>query len=207
MNLLWVLSRATGLVSLVLLTLMVVLGVAVARKPGPRPGGRLGARQLVLVGLHRNTALLAVLVLATHIGTVVADSYVDIRWDDAIVPFVGTYRSFWLGLGTLSLDIALALVATSLLRHRLPARLWRGLHLLAYLAWPVALVHAVGIGTDMRAAPGLLLATACATAGGLAVLWRLSRRPAPPVVDRAPHTLSALRADRAHRRRLVTSGR
>ena len=193
--------------SLVLLTLMVVLGVAVARRGRPRRGGRLGARQLVLVGLHRNTALLALLVLATHIGTVVADSYVNIRWYDAVVPFVGTYRSFWLGLGTLSLDIAVLLVVTSLVRHRLPLRLWRGVHLLAYLAWPVALVHSVGIGTDMRSAPGLLLAGVCALVGTGAVLWRMSAGTALPVTERAPDTLTALRAEHARRRQLVTPGR
>ena len=117
MNVLWVLSRAPGLVSLVLLTLMVVLGVAVTRRGRPRRGGRLGARQLVLVGLHRNTALLALLVLATHIGTVVADSYVDIRWYDAVVPFLGTYKSFWLGLGTLSVGIAQRRVVSRQLRQ------------------------------------------------------------------------------------------
>jgi methionine sulfoxide reductase heme-binding subunit len=206
-NVLWVLSRATGLVSLVRLTLMVVLGVAVTRRGRPRRGGRLGARQLVLVGLHRNTALLALLVLATHIGTVVADSYVNIRWYDTVVPFVGTYKSFWLGLGTLSLDIGLLLVVTSLVRHRLPRRLWRGVHLLAYLAWPVALVHSVGIGTDMRSAPGLLLAGICALVGTGAVLWRMSARPALPVTERAPDTLTTLRAERARGRQLVTPGR
>jgi predicted ferric reductase len=205
-NLLWILSRATGLVSLVLLTLMVVLGVAVARRGRPRRGGRLGARQLVLVGLHRNTALLALLVLATHIGTVVADSYVDIRWYDAMVPFVGTYRSFWLGLGTLSLDIAVLLVVTSLVRHRLPLRLWRGVHLLAYLAWPVALVHSVGIGTDMRSAPGLLLAGVCALVGTGAVLWRMGAGTPLPVTERAPDTLTTLRAEHARRRQLATPG-
>jgi predicted ferric reductase len=88
----------------------------------------------------------------------------------------------------------------------LPLRLWRGIHLLAYLAWPVALVHSVGIGTDMRSAPGLLLASGCALVGTGAVLWRLSAGQALPVTERAPETLTTLRAERA-RQRLATPGR
>ncbi len=37
-----------------------------------------------------------------------------------------------------------ALVVTSLVRTRLPWRLWRGLHVAAYALWPVALVHGLG---------------------------------------------------------------
>ncbi|MCG2800274.1 MAG: ferric reductase-like transmembrane domain-containing protein, partial [Cellulomonas sp.] len=142
MNLLWVISRATGIVSLVLLTVVVVLGIAVRRQAGSRRTPR-----FVVAGLHRNATLLAVLLVVVHVVTVVADSYVTVSWLDTVVPFLGSYQPFWLGLGTVSLDLMVLLTVTSLLRHRIPARLWRGIHWLAYLFWPVAMVHAVGIGT------------------------------------------------------------
>ena len=126
MNVLWVLSRATGLVSLALLTAVVVLGVLVRRRSTAGTGQR-----FVLVGLHRNASLLAVLLLVVHVATVVLDSYVSVRWYDALVPFLGGYHPFWLGLGTLSVDLVGLLVVTSLLRHRLPPRLWRAVHLSA----------------------------------------------------------------------------
>ena len=65
----------------------------------------------------------------------------------------------------------------------------------------------VGIGTDMRSAPGLLLAGICALVGAGALLWRMSARPALPVTDRAPDALTALRAERARHRQLVIPGR
>lgn len=194
MTALWVLSRATGLVSLVLLTGVVVLGMAVRRQEGV---GRLP--RFVVVGLHRNIALLAVLLLVIHIVTVVIDPFVSIGWLSVVVPFVGSYRPFLLGLGALAVDLVLALVGTSLVRHRMSPKLWRAVHLMAYLAWPVALVHGVGIGTDMRGMLGLSIAAACAVAGVGAALWRLSVPKDVPTHERASQALAELRRDRGRR--------
>ncbi|HSR22377.1 MAG TPA: ferric reductase-like transmembrane domain-containing protein, partial [Candidatus Eisenbacteria bacterium] len=145
MTALWYLSRATGVVSLVLLTLVVLLGVTVNRQ------GRLpGLPRFAVAGLHRNAALLAVSLLVVHVGTAVYDPYVTIRWVDALVPFVSSYRPFWLGLGAFAVDLLLAVILTSLLRLSIPRRAWRATHWLAYAAWPVALVHGLGTGPDLR---------------------------------------------------------
>ena len=168
MSALWFATRAFGLVSLVLLSTVVVLGLLVA---GRRPS-------YVLVGLHRSLSLLSVGLIALHVVTSAADSYVAIRWVDVVVPFVSSYRTFWLGLGALAADLLLALIVTSLLRPRLGPRAWRAVHWLAYASWPVAVVHAVGIGTDGRLV--LALTTACAAAVVAAAAGRTgSVRPVP----------------------------
>ncbi|MBU4337357.1 MAG: ferric reductase-like transmembrane domain-containing protein [Actinobacteria bacterium] len=203
MNLLWVISRATGIVSLVLLTLVVVLGIAVHRQAGSRRTPR-----FVVAGLHRNATLLAVLLVVVHVVTVVADSYVTVSWLDTVVPFLGSYQTFWLGLGTVSLDLMVLLTVTSLLRHRIPARLWRGIHWLAYLFWPVAMVHAVGIGTDMTTAPGLAVIAACGLAVLAAGLWRMSAARAGAPQTRAETLLRTLREERHQDSRIrATAGR
>ncbi len=114
MSPLWIASRATGLVSLVLLTLVLVLGISVRRMAGSSRTPR-----FVWVGLHRNATLLATVLVGLHVLTVVTDSYVDVRWTDVVLPFVGHYRPFWLGLGTVSLDLMAVLTVTSLLRDRI----------------------------------------------------------------------------------------
>lgn len=68
----------------------------------------------------------------------------------------------------------LALVITSLLRRRIGHRTWRAIHWSAYAAWPVALVHALGSGTDAGTAWFLALAGVCAVAVAGALSWRLS---------------------------------
>jgi methionine sulfoxide reductase heme-binding subunit len=166
---LWYLARGSGLVSLVLLTVVVALGI------GTRSGRpAFGLPRFAVNLLHRNAALLAVVMLAGHVVSLLFDPYAQLRLVDILLPFVGNYRPLWQGLGTLAFDLILALVATSLLRHRLGVRSWRAVHWLAYLAWPIALLHGLGTGTDggtgwLRTVAGLCAAVVVAAAG-----WRLS---------------------------------
>jgi sulfoxide reductase heme-binding subunit YedZ len=144
---LWYLNRGTGFVILGLFTLAVVLGVLAT---GGRAGR--GLPRFVTQSLHRNLALLSVVMLGVHVTTAVVDSYVDIRWWQALVPYAGsTYEPVWLGLGTLALDLFVVVAVTSAVRTRLPHRSWRAVHLLAYAGWVAAVVHGLGIGTDVRA--------------------------------------------------------
>jgi sulfoxide reductase heme-binding subunit YedZ len=163
---LWFLSRGTGVVVLVLLTVVVVLGVLSRRGTGP------GRHTFVLTAIHRNASLLAVVLLVVHVVTAVLDPYAPIRVMDAVVPFTSAYRPIWLGLGALASDLLVALIATSLLRVRLGLRSWRAIHWSAYLAWPVALVHGVGTGSDTRRIWNLLVVGACLAAVVVATLMR-----------------------------------
>jgi sulfoxide reductase heme-binding subunit YedZ len=169
---LWYLSRATGLVSFVLLSLVVVLGVTIARR------GRVpGLPRFAGVGLHRNAALFAVVLLVIHIVTAVLDPYVAIGWLAIVVPFTSHYEPLWLGLGALAIDLIAAVVVTSLLRFRLGMRLWRAVHWLAYAAWPVAAIHGIGAAADLQS--GVLLDVVLATIAGVVVAigWRCGLAP------------------------------
>jgi hypothetical protein len=168
---LWYLSRGTGAVTLVLLTATVVLGIAGTLRW--RPGVALP--RFLVDGLHRNLALLVVVLLAAHVLTGVLDPFAHLHALDAVVPLASTYRPLWLGLGALALDLLIALVVTSLVRARLGLRAWRAVHWVAYACWPVALLHGIGTGTD-ASAPWLQLLTAlCVAAVAAAVAARLVR--------------------------------
>jgi predicted ferric reductase len=164
----WYVTRATGLVLLVVLTVTTVLGVVSTVRPA---GGKLP--RFASTDLHRRLSLLGVALLLAHVLAAVLDSYVVITWLDAVVPFVGTYRPLWLGLGTLASDVLVVVVLSSLLRRRTSPRLWRSLHLTAYLAWPLMVVHGLGTGSDTRAAPTLVVTGACVAAVVAALVWRL----------------------------------
>ena len=108
---LWYATRAAGLVTLLLLTASVLLGVLTA--------GRFSSERwprFLTTGLHRNISLLVLVFLALHVGTTVLDSYVSIPVTAVFVPFLSSYKTFWLGLGTIALDLLLALVVTSVVR-------------------------------------------------------------------------------------------
>jgi sulfoxide reductase heme-binding subunit YedZ len=166
---LWYLTRGTGIVSLILLTASMVLGILEVRR-WARPGWP----RLLTAGLHRNVSLLSVAFVGAHIVTAVLDRYAPLRWVDSVVPFLSGYRPIWLGLGTLSLDLMAAVVVTSLLRARVRYRAWRAVHWLSYASWPVALVHSVGTGSDIRQPWMLALLAGCLVAVLGAALWRLA---------------------------------
>ena len=111
---------------------------------------------------------------------------------DAFLPFLSAYRPVWLGLGAVAFDLLLALIVTSLLRVRIGLRIWRVVHWLAYAAWPVALVHALGTGSDARTGWLGVLAVACTGAVALSVLWRAWVARSGSVPLRAGVALAAL---------------
>ena len=167
---LWYASRATGIICLVLLTAVLVLGILVNRQ------GRLpGLPRFAVTSLHRNLSLLAVAFVAVHVLTAVLDTYVSIPLASAVVPFDSGYERLWLGLGAISFDLMLAMIITSLIRGRLNRILWRAIHLLAYLCWPVAFAHSIGSSKDLQHGWLLYLAVGCALVVVAATGWRLAQ--------------------------------
>jgi methionine sulfoxide reductase heme-binding subunit len=165
---LWYATRATGLVTLLLLTASVLLGILTA--------GRFSSERwprFLSQGLHRNLSLLVLVFLVLHVGTTLIDTYVSIPVTAAFIPFISSYHTIWLGLGAVASDLLLALLATSLLRKRIGHRSWRLVHWLAYACWPVAVAHGLGIGTDRNATWVFVLTMACALAVLAVATWRL----------------------------------
>jgi hypothetical protein len=163
----WYLTRGTGTVALVLLTLSVALGVANVRRIRTERMPR-----FVLDAVHRNTSLLAMVFLAIHILTALLDGYAPIRILDVFIPFVSSYRPLWLGFGAVALDLMLAIVITSLMRQRFGYRAWRITHWAAYASWPVALLHGIGTGSDTKAGWMLVIIGGCVIVMIVAVVAR-----------------------------------
>ncbi len=165
---LWYLMRGTGIVVVALLTAATALGVLSTVRPASAWWPRFATQRL-----HRNVSLIAVTLLVVHVLTAVFHSYVSIGWLDVVVPFSGSYRPFWVGLGALAVDALLIVTVTSLLRHRMGHRSWRGTHLLAYLAWVFGVAHGLGIGTDARSPWAFDMTVLCIAVVCLAAATRL----------------------------------
>jgi sulfoxide reductase heme-binding subunit YedZ len=165
----WYASRATGIVALLLLTAVLVLGILVNRQ------GRLpGLPRFAVTSLHRNLSLLSVAFIVIHVITAVLDTFVSIPIAAGVIPFASGYERLWLGLGAISFDLMLAMIITSLVRGRINRILWRAIHLLAYLSWPIAFAHSIGASKDLQQGWLLGLSVACAVGVGAAVAWRLA---------------------------------
>jgi sulfoxide reductase heme-binding subunit YedZ len=173
---LWFATRAAGVVSLLLFTAVVVMGqlarLRVASVSWPR---------FLSVDLHRNLALLSLVFLVIHIVTAVVDPFTNLGLAPVVLPFGSSYRRFWLGLGTVAFELTVAVIATSLLRARVGVRVWRAVHWLSYAAWPIAVVHGLGTGTDSFS-PWLLGVTLLCVGAVLAsTVWRLRAAPLDPL--------------------------
>ena len=164
----WALGRGTGITALAFLTLSVALGIA-TRSGRPM----LWLPRFAVADVHRFVALFGTVLVALHMATLFADPYAQLRLVDFVVPFLGAYKPLWLGLGTLAFDVLAAVIVTSLLRHRLGLRVFRVVHWATYALWPLALVHALGNGTDHAEGWFLLLAALCALTVAAALGWRL----------------------------------
>ena len=164
----WYLTRSTSAVALLLLSIALALGVVdVRRWSTPR------WPRFVVDSLHRNVSLLALAFLVAHILTSVLDSFAPIGLLEAFLPFVGSYRPFWLGLGAVSFDLILAVIVTSILRQRMGYGTWRAIHWLTYASWPIALLHGLGTGSDVKGTWLLVLSALCAAFVAAAVLVRV----------------------------------
>jgi sulfoxide reductase heme-binding subunit YedZ len=165
----WYLTRSTGGVALLLLTIAIALGVVdVRRWSTPR------WPRFVVDSLHRNVSLLAMVFLVLHILTSVLDSFAPIALLDAFVPFAGSYRPLWLGLGAVSFDLLIAVTLTSMLRQRVGYTTWRAIHWMTYASWPIALLHSLGTGSDGASTWLLALSTFCVAVVLAAVLVRVA---------------------------------
>ena len=176
---LWYLTRGSGLVTLLMLSATVVVGLSTARRAESERWPRFAVGEL-----HRRLALTSVVFLALHVLTAVTDPFAPIGWLSAVVPFVSAYRPIWLGFGTLSVDLFVAILATSLVRRHLSERLWRAVHWLAYLSWPVAVFHTLGTGSDVREGWFLALVALCIFAVVVALVARLGHGFATNVAAR-----------------------
>jgi sulfoxide reductase heme-binding subunit YedZ len=164
----WYLMRGSGVVTLILLSTVVVLGIATS---GHAKLGRLP--RFATPALHRSISLLSVVFLAIHIVTAIVDPYAAVRVLQIVLPLPTGPYPLWLALGALSLDVLGAVMVTSLLRQHLTLRVWKSVHWLAYASWPLAFAHSLGIGTDSGSVWFLGVAVSCAGAVGGATAWRL----------------------------------
>lgn len=153
---LWYSTRSAGIVTLVLLTASMVLGILNASRFSSSRWPR-----FLVQGLHRNFSLLALAFLVVHVGTTVIDTYTTIGLQDAIIPFLSPYKRLWLGLGSIASDLMIAVALTSVGRQRLGHKSWRLVHWAAYLSWPIGMVHALGIGTDNHSTWVMIVSFLC----------------------------------------------
>ena len=142
----WLASRASGLVALILVTVSVGLGLAMAGRVMRRPG-----LSRKLLAIHEQTALAGLIAIAVHGITLLGDPWLNPGVAGVTVPFAMGFRTLFTGLGVVAAYMAALLGLSFYARKRIGARLWRKAHRATVLVYLLGLVHALGAGSDASA--------------------------------------------------------
>lgn len=190
----WLASRASGLVALILVTVSVAIGLAMAGKVMRRPGL---SRKLLAV--HEQTALAGLVAIAVHGITLLGDPWLNPGVAGVAVPFTMSFRPLFTGFGILGGYLAALLGLSYYVRRRVGPKLWRKAHRATVVVYLLGLVHAIGAGTDAGAAwfRWWVIATT-PVIGGLFVYRVLSERARKQARAAAPRR-RALPAERGRR--------
>jgi hypothetical protein len=154
-------------------------------------------RRIIAQAVHRAVSFGAVGFLVIHIVTeIIAGRSHPV---DAVVPFLGERRTLYLAMGTIASDLFLLVLVTGIMRGRFatvrPTWMWRALHAIAYLAWPLGILH--GLLDGRTAKPYVDWSYgACVALVGLALITRLAvaarvQETASSPVPAAPPWLTA----------------
>jgi predicted ferric reductase len=169
---LWYTTRATGIVTLVLFTLVVTLGTLVSNRIGGTMVGRFELNEL-----HRSISIVAMIFLLIHVLTTIVDSYVSTGIISVIVPMTSQFKRVGVALGAVGFDLIVAVWISSLMKSRIENRSWRFIHWFSWLAFTASIVHAYVTGTDTKDGAGLVLVIVCSLTVVGAALWRYTARP------------------------------
>ena len=140
-HLFWITSRAAGGAALLLASASVAVGLMMSSK-------RQSANKRDLRAIHEALSLTTLAMVALHGALAARRLLSEPRPGGIAIPFVGSYRPLWTGLGIVAGYGLAALGLTYYLRDRIGAARWRRLHRLTALFWLVAIVHTIGAGTD-----------------------------------------------------------
>src|SRR5579859_6609018 len=127
----------SGVFALVALTAAVAAGLVATDRLVMTPAGRVTCQ-----AVHRALSLAAAGFLASHVLLEILAR--RSRAVDAVVPFLASGRTFYLGLGTVAGDLIVLIALTGVMRGKFVShwtRAWRGVHVTAYLCWPLAILH------------------------------------------------------------------
>ncbi len=142
----WFISRSSGVVAYVLITLSVVWGLV-------QSGSLLSARALpgLPFGLHSFLSWLGLGVAALHGLILLGDRYINFDLAQLVAPFISTYRPIPTGLGIVSFYLMLLLTVSFYARPHLSQKNFRLLHYASFGAFALVTLHGIFGGTDSAA--------------------------------------------------------
>lgn len=142
----WYLSRGLAFVALGLLWLSMVLGLLITDKMARLwPGGP------AAFAIHEYVSLLGLAFALFHAVILVGDRFINYRLAQILVPFASVnYHPVWVGVGQVGMYVWAIVCITFYLRRWMGPKVWRYVHYASFFSFSVALMHALGAGTDSK---------------------------------------------------------
>ena len=139
----WFISRSSGVLAYLLLTGGVLWGLV-------QSGGILRPTlpPALALGLHSFLNWGALVMSALHGLILLGDNFIKMSLGDIVIPFVGPYKPFLVGLGVLGFYLMLLLSSSFYARKWLGQKTFRALHYGSYPVFLLVTWHGLGAGTD-----------------------------------------------------------
>ena len=182
----WYAARAGGMVAYILLTAVVLVGLALSGKERID-----GWPRFAIEDVHRFLGALTGLFLSVHVVALAVDAEAKLPVGSLIVPFVSSYRPLWTGIGIVAAELLLALAVANRYKTRIAYRTWRRLHYLNFTVWVAATAHGIFAGTDTGSRPFAVVYGA-AIASVVALTARRVLRTAAPIRARSDSDMAGV---------------
>jgi len=185
----WILLRAAGIGSYVMLFLAVAWGLVATTSLVTKRISKQSANLF-----HAFVASTGLALLGVHVALLFVDEFVPFSMAGLFVPMSSGYRPLAITAGIVSMYGIVTIVVTSWLRKKLGTAWWRRVHLLAVPMFSLSLAHGVFSGTDTKR-PWMF--TLYAVTGLLVVFLTLVRaftygyRPPRPAPEERPEEKKA----------------
>jgi hypothetical protein len=199
----WILGRAAGITSYLLLVALVLMGLVLSH-PASSMWRRPSAATRIRT--HVSLSVFTLVFTALHIVVLATDKYAGVGWWGAFVPMGASYRPLAVTLGVIALYAGLAAGLTAALAGRISARVWWPIHKVAIVSMVLVWLHGVLAGIDTPALLALYVATGFAVIA-LAMSRYLTESHRDEVEELAVVRASELVAADGSSRPLVVRGR
>jgi hypothetical protein len=152
----WLLGRAAGISSYLLIVALVSFGLLLSH---PVAGRLQRPSRAIRLRIHISLAVFTVAFTTLHIVVLATDPWAGVGWLGAVAPGSATYRPLPVSLGVIGLYAGLLAGITAAAAGRIPGRVWWPIHKVAIVTLLLVWGHAVLAGTDTPALLVMYLST------------------------------------------------
>ena len=143
LQLAWQFSRATAVISYVMLTASMIWGLILSTKISkaitPAPA---------VLAIHNALSWAALGLGVLHPLSLLFDNYFTYNIFHLLIPFIGPYRPLWVGLGVIALYGLLLINLSFKWKKKMGHKAWKAIHMLTFPTYVLVTIHGFMAGTD-----------------------------------------------------------